>query len=115
MDLLGAVRRAVARVDPTVPVRKPITLERRRLDTAVSARFRMVVLTFFAGLAVVLALVWMHGAVAYGVRQGMHEVGVRLALGESRAPVGGCVARHAGAMAVGGGAAGHAGGECRPE
>lgn len=106
MDLLGPVRRAVAGIDPTVPVQEPITLERRILNTAVTTRFRVAVLTFFAALAALLALVGMHGVVAYGVRQGMHEVGVRLALGESRTSVGRHVVREAAWMALGGGAAG---------
>lgn len=105
-DVLPAVRSAIAAIDPNVPVDRAMTLNGRMMESVVTERFRALVLTFFAALAIVVALIGVHGVIAFGVRRGMRDIGVRLALGASTTEVRYRVFQRAGIMALSGGAAG---------
>jgi predicted permease len=79
-----ALRRAIYEVDPTQAVSGVGTIEQDVAKVLARPRLQAALVTCFAAIAVVLALIGVYGLVAYVVTLRTHEIGIRLALGATR-------------------------------
>lgn len=79
---LGSAIAAVVReVDPALAVFGVEPLDDTLLRSVGQRRFAMILLTLCAGLALVLAVIGVHGVLSYGVTERRRELGIRVALG----------------------------------
>jgi predicted permease len=92
--VISSVRKVVHEIDPATALADIQTMRQRTTEAASRRRFQTVLLAAFAGVAVFLALVGLYGLLSYVVRQRTAEIGIRIALGASRAAVVGMVVRH---------------------
>lgn len=99
LSLEPAVRRAVQRVNPGLPIYDVRTMAEREAVASARPRFATFVLLVFAGLGMLLASVGVYGVMAYAVQNRTREMGIRLALGADPARLGRMVLAEAGRTA----------------
>ena len=86
-SLYGELREAIHAIDPTEPFRTPETMDEIVLDQLDFQRMESWLFGGFAALALLLAVVGMHGLLSHEVERSTRDIGVRMALGATRANV----------------------------
>jgi putative ABC transport system permease protein len=108
-DPLGvapAVRRVVRDLDPQLALFGIEPLTDTLGNTQAERRFTMIVLAAFAGVALLLAVIGVHGVLSYTVAQRTREIGIRIALGADLARIRQLVLRQGATLAFVGAALG---------
>jgi putative ABC transport system permease protein len=85
--LVPAIREIVRRADPDQPVSNVATMDELLTNETGSRRLGMILLSAYAGLALLLASLGIYGVLSYLVTQQTSELGVRMVLGATRGDV----------------------------
>jgi putative ABC transport system permease protein len=93
--IVHPVETAIHGYDPQQAISEVQTMDHVFSDSASEARFQVVLLLIFAGIAIVLAMIGVYGVVSYSVTQRTQEIGVRMAMGADTKQIARMVLREA--------------------
>lgn len=83
----SAVEREIRAVNGTMTPSHVRTMDQMVAESLSRQNFNTLLLTIFAGIALLLAAIGIYGLMSYSVEQRMQEIGIRVALGASRSDV----------------------------
>jgi len=98
--VISAVRSTMHTLDPDIALYDVETLDETLSHTLATPRFQAVLITSFGAMALLLAAIGLYALIAYQVQQRTNEIGIRLALGATRAEVARLILSRAFALAL---------------
>jgi putative ABC transport system permease protein len=99
-DVLAAARAALARLDPGLVLYRPAPFTDVLSVARAQDRFATLLMSGFAGLALLLSLVGTYGILAGTVASRTREIGIRMALGADTGSVRSMIVRYAAALTL---------------
>jgi len=109
LSLAAAVKNQIQTIDKDLPIDDAQTLQQLLAESVSGRRFNMLLLTVFAVVSLLVAIVGIYGVMSSAVTQRTQEIGIRMALGARAADVLTMVVRNGMSLALIGVAIGLAG------
>jgi putative ABC transport system permease protein len=81
LSLAATLKSQIQMIDKDLPIDDAKTMQQLLAESSSGRRFNMLLLSVFAAVALVLAIVGIYGVMSYTVARRTHEIGIRVAVG----------------------------------